>query len=288
MITAITAGSSLLLFEPDEEAVETGAGETGGRDVNRFQNQASKAAQRQDNQLQNIIQRADKLVENRLSSLNSLATRVQNDTRLTSSEKSSLSAEIQTDISGLTTLKAKIDADTDVSTARTDARQIITNYYIYALFEPKIRLLIVLNNLQTVTGNVQNLVPQIQNLINTFKSQGKDVTQLQTLLNDVSTQLQTINTTLTNDITTVQNVSVTSGVSSAETAFTRVRQDVAQVVRTGFAKIRQDFSQMRTLFHQLILPVPSSSSASATTQIPTVIITQSPNSTSAGTSTTTP
>ncbi|MCL5797314.1 MAG: hypothetical protein M1366_00745 [Patescibacteria group bacterium] len=252
------------------------------RDVNRLENQATKTAQRQENQLQNIIQRADTLITNRLTSLTNLNNRVQNDSKLTSSEKSSLSAEIQTDINGLTTLKAKIDADTDFATARTDAKQIITGYYIYAVFEPKIRLLIVINNLQTVTANIQVLVPQIQNLINTFQSQGKNVSQLQSLLNDASSQLQTINTTLTNDITTVQNVSVNSGTSGAETTFAQVRQDIAQVVRAGFAKIRSDFSQMRTLFHELIIAGQPVSSSSATVQTPSVIITQTPTSTATG------
>jgi|SRR5579885_145947 len=222
------------------------------RDVNKWQNQATKSAQQQQNELQRIIKRSDSLITTRLIRLTTLTTRVQNDSRLSASEKSSLSADIQTDVSGLTALKAKIDVDTDVTIARVDEKQIITGYYIYAMFEPKVRLLIVLNNLQTVTANLQALVPQIQNLINTLQSQGKNVSQLQSLLNDVSSQLQIISTTLTNDTNTIQNVSVTTQNPSA--TFTQVHQDIAQIVRSGFAKIQSDFSQMRPLFRQLILP----------------------------------
>src|SRR5579864_7463496 len=164
--------------------------------VNHEQNQASRAAQKQSNELQNIINRSNTMISSRISSLNTLSTRVQNDTRLSASEKSSLTSEIQTDISGLTALKTKIDADTDATTARSDEKTIVSSYYIFAAFEPKIRYLIILNNLQTVTTNLQSLVPQLQNIINTFKSQGKDVTQLQALLSDISSQLQTINTTI--------------------------------------------------------------------------------------------
>src|SRR5216683_446727 len=164
-------------------AVETMGGQkminTTNRMENHVQTQASYSANKSTNELQNIISRADTLITNRLTSLNALLTRLQSDTRLTASEKSSLTTDIQNDINGLTVLKTKIDADTDVTTARTDAKQIITNYYVYAVFEPKTRLLITLNNLQTTASYVQALVPQLQNLINTLKTQGKDVSQLQ-------------------------------------------------------------------------------------------------------------
>lgn len=229
--------------------------------VNREQNQASRAAQRQSNQLQNIITRSDTLITNRLTSLNTLSTRVQNDTRLSSSEKSSLSSDIQTDVSGLTALKTKIDGDTDVTTARSDEKSIITGYYVYAAFEPKVRYLIILNNLQTVTLNLQALVPQLQNLINTFQSKGDNVTQLQSLLNDISSQLTTVNTTISTGLTTVQNIPTTSQPASG--TFSNIRTNITQAVRAGFAKIRSDIEQMRPLFRQLI------SQSGSTTPTPT-------------------
>jgi len=243
-------------------AAETLGGPKVLNEANRIENQASHAADKQSNELQNIINRANSLISNRLSSLNELSTRIQNDKRLSSSEKSSLSSDITTDSNGLTALKTKIDADTDVTTARADEKQIITSYYVYAVFEPKMRLLITLNNLQTITTNVQVLVPQLQNLINTYKSQGGDVTQLQSLLTDISTQLQTINTTITNDISTVEGVSTTSS-SGASATFSKVRQDISQIVKTDFVKIRTDFSQMRPLFKELINKKPSGTPSQA-------------------------
>lgn len=239
--------------------------------TNRLQNQASAAAGKQQADLKGIIQKADALITNRLNSLNKLLSRVQSDTRLSASEKSSLTTDIQTDINGLTALKAKIDADTDATTARTEAKIIFTNYYVYAVFEPKIRILIIINNLQTVTANIQTLVPQIQNLINTFKAQGKDVTQVQAALDDVSTQLQTINTTLSADATTIEGISVSSK-DTAQQTFTQVRQDLAQVVRQGFAKIRADFAQMRSLFKDIIL-----NKHAATTPSPSETLTITPS-----------
>jgi hypothetical protein len=246
----------------------------------RIENQASKSANKSANELQNIISKADTLIVNRLDSLNTLLNRVQNDTRLTASEKSSQTAEIQQDVSSLTALKAKIDADTDVATARTDAKSIITNYYIYAVFEPKVRLLITLNNLLTTTGYIQALVPQLQNLINTLKAQGKDTSQIQPLLDDISSQLQTINTTLATDITTVQNISTTTKRNPSD--FSKERQDISQIVRSGFAKIRSDFAKMRPLFKQIIGTV-SITPGSPTVTVPTAAATETPSTSPAPT-----
>lgn len=221
-------------------------------DVNGYRNQASHAAAMQQRKLADIIQHADAMITNRITHLNTLLGRVQSDTRLTSDEKTNLSGQIQTVISGLTSLKSKVDADTDAKTALTDAKQMFTNFHVYEQLEPKIRLLIMLNNMLTMVTKVQGLVPQLQTLINNLSSQGKDVSGLKPLISDVSTQLQTITTTLTNDITTVQNISLSS--SNSDTSFQQVKSDVQTIVKTDFQKIKEDIEQMRPIFRQLILP----------------------------------
>jgi len=247
------------------------------KDVHHWMNQASQTAERKQDELQKIIHQADSMITMRLNSLNNMNSRIQNDKRLSSSQKNSLLSDIQTDISGLNALKTKTDADTNVTTVRNDEKQIITNYYIYARFEPKIRILITLNNLQSITANLQAIVPQIQNLVSTFQSQGKDVSQIQSFLNDLSSQLQTITTTLSNDVTTVQNISVAT--TNPQATFNQVRQDIAKIVQTGFGKVRSDFAQIRALFRQLIFNAPGSSispSGTPTLSTPPSAVTTTP------------
>ena len=252
-------------------AIDTLGGQKLINEVNHYQSQASHSAAKSANELQNIQSHADKLITDRLTSLNNLQTRLQNDTKLSSSIKNTLTTDIQNDINGLTALKAKIDADTNVTTARADAKTIFTNFYIYKMFEPKMRLLVTISNLQTITLNLEAIVPQIQNLINTLKAQGKDVSQLQPLLDDISSQLLTITTTLTKDETTVEGVTLTT--QNGSTVFTQVRGDLSQIVRSGFAKIKSDFSQMRPIFQHLILP--NSGTKPTGTAIPTSSVTGS-------------
>lgn len=213
----------------------------------RAQAQASTAAQRQETNLTNLKQRADKAIDNRITELNNLLSRIQNNSRLSSDEKTSLSADINTDISGLTSLKAKIDADTDLQTARSDAKTIVTSYRIYMVLVPKIRLLITIDNLSALDTTLQGLTPKLQDLINNLKSQGKDVTSLQSSLDDINSRLTSISNTLSADKSKVEAVSV-SDYATAHSSFVAVRQDLAQNIRASFAQIRHDIAQMRVDF----------------------------------------
>src|SRR5579871_3690390 len=167
--------SSIIFFQTAQFAF---AQNTGQQKTDHFitalQNQASQSAARSQTSLQAIINRADTMISVRITSLTNLSTRIQNDSRLTTDEKSSLSADVQSALSGLTNLKSKIDADTDVATARSDTKEIVTNYYVYEIFEPKIRLLIMLNNIQEIVSKLQILTPQLTSLANTLSSQGKN------------------------------------------------------------------------------------------------------------------
>lgn len=234
--------------------------------VTNQENQASKSADRQAtrqaDQLSNVIKRADTLIQNRLTSLSNLKTRINGDSRLSADEKSSLSANVDTDVSGLTTLKTKIDADTDVTVARTDAKSIITDYHIYLIFMPKIRLVLIIDNLSTLTTNFQALTPKIQDLINNLKGQGKDVTTLQSQLDDINSRLQTITTTLNSDKQTL--MALTASSTNAATTFSKVRSDLV-TTRQSFAQIRQDITKMRAAFGSVFSKTGASASPSATT-----------------------
>lgn len=243
--TTTSVGSANSFFNIDE--------------INKLIKEASNSANKSQQQLASVIKGADMMITNRITTLNNLISRIQGDNRLTSDEKTALSAEIQSAISGLNSLKATIDADTDVAKARSDAKKIVTDYYVFVKLEPKIRLLITLNNLETTSANIQTLVPQVQNLINTLQGQGKDAAGLSVLLADISTQLTNINMTITKDKGLLQGISTTS--KDNDTVFSSVKSDLSDIVKTDFGKIRTDFSQMKTAIRQLIngsaAPAPS-------------------------------
>lgn len=270
--TATTSGGTTTIKTSNTTPASPAAGTFFNIDeINQLLKQASNSAARQQDQLQNVIMAADKMIANRLTTLNELNTRIQGDTRLTTDEKTTLTTDVQNAITGLNTLKTTIDADTDLTKARADAKQIVTNFRVYEILEPKLRLLVTLNNLQTVSTNIQALIPQIQGLISTLQGQGKDTSSITALLTDISSQLTTINTTITADTAALNGVSITS--VSPQTVFTQVRNDITTIVKTDLGKIRTDFSQMRSAFRTLIIgtsetPNPSSSPVSTSSGVP--------------------
>jgi len=215
----------------------------------RMEAQASRESAQQGKQLAQIIKRADNLITDRINSLNRLLTRLESDKKLSSSDKASLTTDVNTIISSLNALKTKIDADTDVPTALADTKSIITTFRIFAIYEPKIRLLITIDNLMTLSTNLSNLSQRVQTFLNTLKSQGKDTTAAQAALADINTQITNINSLLTTDKTLVQNVTVAT--TDPKSIFTQVRKDLA-TVRQDFATIRHDFATLREDVHIIL------------------------------------
>lgn len=137
----------------------------------------------------NIKSRADTEIDKRLASLNAAATRINAAKKLTTADKSNFSAQIQTDISNLTTLKTKIDADTDLATLRTDAKTIFADFRVYAVFLPQIHLLSAVDTMGVTADNLTAIATKLQTRIQTDQGKGKDVSQLQAWLADMQSKI---------------------------------------------------------------------------------------------------
>ena len=214
----------------------------------RLTQMPTKAAARQTTELTNMQTSANTMIDNRITALNTLLSKIQNDSRLSSDEKATLTGNINTMIANLQALKTKIDADTDVTTARADRKTIVTSYHIYVTFEPQIRLLTVIDNLSTTSATVSSLVTKLQGLSTTLKGQGKDTTSMDTAITDINTQLTAINAILTADKTKLQDISTTTNDNQA--TFVQIRQDLAKV-RADFAQIRHDIATIREAVHSV-------------------------------------
>lgn len=146
-----------------------------------------------DASLPTIISKGDADIAARLTSLNNLNTKVQAMANVSASEKASISSAVQTNISGLTTLKAKLDADTDVATARTDAKSIFGSFRIYALVIPQGYIEVSADKINTIGSLMTSLSAKLQTRITADQNSGKNVASLQTALNDITTQVTNAN-----------------------------------------------------------------------------------------------
>jgi hypothetical protein len=142
----------------------------------------------QQQHLSTIISRGDQEIARRLTQLNKLSSLITAATHLTATDKTSLSTEVSNEVTGLTALKAKLDAETTLTGAITDAQSIVTDYRVYALITPKVWLVKTADDQQTVEDKLTALAAKLQTRLDSAKSSGKDTTSAQTTLTDMTTQ----------------------------------------------------------------------------------------------------
>lgn len=139
--------------------------------------------------IESIKNKASREIDRRISALNNLITRINNNQKLTTDEKSSLSAQAQSEISGLISLKSRIASGTDLATLRTDVKSIINEYRVYALIMPKTGIIYSADLILSHVTSLNNIYSKLQARIQTAQQKGKDVTSLQNSLNDMKTKL---------------------------------------------------------------------------------------------------
>ena len=79
-------------------------------------------------------------IDGRLGTLHALQLAVTDAAHLTGSDRSTLSSLISGDISGLTSLRGKVAAETTVAAVRTDETAMVDDYRVYLLVAPKVHL----------------------------------------------------------------------------------------------------------------------------------------------------
>jgi hypothetical protein len=138
---------------------------------------------------QSIIAKGNQEINRRLTTLGTLSSKINDTVKLSASNKATLSSEVSAEINGLTALKAKLDADTTLADAKTDAQSIYTDYRVYALILPKVGLVKTADDQQVVEGKLTALATKLQTRITATKTANKDTASLQTKLDDLNAKV---------------------------------------------------------------------------------------------------
>lgn len=150
----------------------------------------------QANLMTKLKEKAVREIDRRVTSLTKLVDKINAAKRLTSDQKSTMVGQIQTEISNLSTLKIKIEADTDIATLRTDVQSIVKSYRIYALYIPKMAIIAHADKiLNLIEEEMARLTEKLQLRINEAKGKGYSIetmtslmTQRQAKLDDAKNQ----------------------------------------------------------------------------------------------------
>lgn len=234
-----------------------GSADVGGTGVNASTTVTLTAAE------QKAISRGDQEIARRISALTALNTRVQAMQEVTDTFKQSLSANIQTEISTLTSLQAKIDADTDLPTLKTDIQSITKSYRVYALILPQGRIAAA-DRAVTIVTLMSSLGSKLQARIQAAPA-GSNTTALTAALTDMSNKLQDAQTQAQAAVTVTASLQPDNGVAtvmaSNEAALKQARTDL-QTATSDLQAARKDIT---TIVNGLKALPSASASASSTT-----------------------
>src|SRR5207237_410206 len=137
-----------------------------------------------------------------------------------------LTTQVQLQITSLTTLKAKIDTDTDLTTLKADIKSIVDSYRIHLLFVPKTHVLVVADTILQATDKFTNISTRLQTLITQAQSAGKDVTSLNTALADMNSKVTDATTQSNNAVSSVVNLQPAADTSPYKPAFETAKTDL--------------------------------------------------------------
>jgi hypothetical protein len=198
-LIATLVGFASLVAIPVSAATTTGT--TAAANAAATKAAAQTAAQQA--WLQRIISRGNLEIERRLVTLNTLSSKINISTKLTSSDATTLKNTVSGDITSLNTLKTQLDADTTVTAAITDAQSIITGYRVYVLVVPQVDLVKAADDQQVAEGKLTALAAKLQTRINEAQQKGTSITTMQASLVDLNSKVAAAQTVSSNIETTV-------------------------------------------------------------------------------------
>ena len=192
----------------------------------------------QTQRMANLVQRANTEINRRLVALNNLTSKVSSLQKVSDGQKTAFVSEIQSNVTDLTTIKTRIDGDTDLETLKTDVQSIVDNYRIFALYIPKIHLLAGADVASDIAGSLGSLTIKLQNKIATDKDAGKDVSSLQASLTDMQNKISDASNQAANITDSVIQL-IPSGYPGNSVNLSSAR-DMLKTARSDIQAARQD------------------------------------------------
>ena len=206
-------------------------------------NVASRAAVRQETNIERLKTRADAEITRRVTALTDLITKIAAMKRLTTDQKSTFTSGINNQITSLNTLKVKIDADTDIATLRTDVQSIVKSYRIFALYLPQVNIMSNADKILALIDEMNAVSTKLQVRIDAATSAGKDGISMQTLMTDRASKL-TDASSQANSAISIAVALTPEGFPGNKTILQRAQQ-MLQISRQDLIAAEKDATQIR-------------------------------------------
>ena len=262
MTLLIALSFGLITLAPAFAAAQTGVSATVSASGAASAGTALTAAQTK------AISRADTEITRRITALTDLNTRIQAMQKVTDSFKTSVTSSITSEINSLTTLKQKIDADTDSATLKTDIQSIATSYRVFALALPQGRIAAAADRQVTLVSMMTTLGSKLQARINAAGQAGADTTALTAALTDMATKLKDAQTKAEGAVTSTASLSPDNGDKTLMASNTAALKQARTDLKTGESDLVAARKDVTTIVTGLgkIKPATTASSTTSTAQ----------------------
>jgi hypothetical protein len=156
----------------------------------------------------------------RLRALNAAMSAVNANRFISSTDKTTLLATLNGDLSGLSALGTKIQGDTTVAQATSDYKTIFLGYRVFALALPQVRFAAACDDItDAVLPRLNDAQSKLQALLS-GKDSGKDTPAVQAAMSDLAGQISAA-------------TSATSGLSAGVLALTPAQYDANHAILSG-------------------------------------------------------
>jgi hypothetical protein len=221
----------------------------------RIAARAAAEAQR----LQNIVNRADQEIARRITALNALSTRVNAMQKVSADQKSSLSSSIQTQISAMNSLQAKIAGDANSTTSlKADVQSITGSYRIFALIIPQGAIEAAADRVMTIASDMTTIGTKLQTRVTALGSSASGA--VTSALADFNAKIADANTQARAAVTEVSGLMPDQGVQAQMQANTAALKDARSKIQAAEKDLVAARSDAATIVKALI-----QNGASATT-----------------------
>ncbi len=184
---------------------------------------------------------ADCEIDRRMTTLGQLSAALGASKGLTASDSAALASDIGSTGSGLTSLKATIDAATAMPALKLGIVEIVTRYRVYLLLGPQVRLTIAADDVVALKPHFDQISTNLAGRIATAKANGKDVAAAQTALDAMNAAVanaETLASPLPAQLLALTPAQYNAGTASAvlqraRAALIAARDDLKAAVRDG-------------------------------------------------------
>lgn len=181
-------------------------------------------------------------IQGRLGTLHALSLAVSDSKYLTSSEKSTLGNQINSDLSGLTALATKVSSETTVDAVHTDETAMVDDYRVYALMAPQTHLTEALAAESAADATLQKAYDALKQLLS--QQSGGGTSAQQSELADLAAQISAAQSAIGDSVATELAVQPGPDESAIDAALAPVRQ-AAKSAHGDLEKARDDAKELR-------------------------------------------